>query len=214
MATALWPLEVGNSTSFSEFGSSVPNSGEGIEKVYDASWRCKVSGTESVSVAAGTFDTWRITCTRYSDSSGPSRARPREYRTWNYAPAVNHWVLEVRNYTSSRRDDKRKELVAVMPDLTMVTEDRKSLELKQDQFQRALEYNGAAIPESFTKPDQNLRVSTIPKRTFRHPDGTVCRQYEQQIVLAGGGERILRDGLSRRLGHLENTPSLTTTGEW
>ncbi len=182
--TDLWPLQAGNSRNFSEFGRSVPRKDAGLEKLYDNYWRCSVAGAERVSVASGTFDSWKISCIRYSDNSGVSRKRPREYRDWYYAPLVNHWVLETRRYVRNSEKNRRKELVAVMPDLTRVTKKRTSLNALKKQFQNALEHKGMGVAEKYTDPEQQLQVSVTPGKTLKHTDGTICRQYKQQIISA------------------------------
>ncbi|SHO48096.1 hypothetical protein [Desulfopila aestuarii] len=184
-ATGLWPLKDGNSTSFNEYGRSVAKNGGGLESTYDNYWRCSVDGAKSVSVGAGTFDSWRITCTRYSDDSGSARKRPWEYRTWYYAPDVNHWILELRDYTSKGKEDRRKELVAVMPDLTRYTRDRQVLNAMKRNFQQALEENSSGTKASYTSSKDKLTVTTTPIKTLKHTDGKVCRQYKQVIAAAG-----------------------------
>ena len=104
----LWPLEVGNKTRFDEKGRWFDELG--VESRYDSFWSCEVIGTEKVSVGAGDFDTWKITCKRYPDKFR-STSKTREYRTWYYAPIVKHWVIEDRDY-NGYRENRSKELVA------------------------------------------------------------------------------------------------------
>jgi len=181
----IWPLQVGNSTSFNEYGRTTAVSGVGPETLYDNYWRCSVDGAEQISVSAGTFASWEITCTRYSNNTGPARKHPREYRTWYYAPAVHHWVLELRDYTSKKKEDRRKELVAVMPNLTHFTSDRQTLEAIKRDFQKALEMNGSGQMSKYFNAQQGLEVITTPIKTLKHPEGQVCRQYEQRFDAAG-----------------------------
>ena len=180
--TTLWPLMTGKKTRFDEFGSWSAKDSR-ITRQYDSFWRCEVKGTEEVSVAAGDFDTWIIGCSRYSNSfSYPSRAR--EYRTWNYAPIIGHWVREVRDYNGSQ-PNRKKELVALLPDLSKFTENEEDLRQLKKQFQNALEWNKKNMPEIWAGPKNQLTVNVYPTRTFRHTDGNVCRQFAQNITLAG-----------------------------
>lgn len=183
--STLWPLALGNSASFVEYGETTGGTGISPANNYDNYYRCSVDGAEAVTVGAGTFDSWRITCIRYSDNSAAARKRPWEYRTWYYAPTINHWVLELRDFTSRSSEDKRKELVAVMPDLTGYTDSRGILLDIKRHFQDTLENSGSGKPVDYVATGENLQVTTTPVKTLRHPKGQVCRQYEQLIVANG-----------------------------
>lgn len=182
---SLWPLTNGNSTSFMEYGETTDAKGTGQAKTYDNYYRCSVDGAEAVTVGAGTFDSWRITCIRYSDNSAAARKRPWEYRSWYYAPTINHWVLELRDFTSGSSEDKRKELVAVMPDLTGYTTSSGTLLDIKRHFQDVLENSSSGKPVRYVATSENLQVTTTPVKTLRHSAGQVCRQYEQLIAANG-----------------------------
>lgn len=181
MTTTLWPLQVGNKIRFDEYGSWSDSSG--MNRSYDSYWSCKVEGTERVNVVAGEFDTWKITCKRYPNSYR-STSKTREYRTWYYAPSVNHWVLEVRDY-NGYRENRRKELAAILPDLRSFTEkDDDAVSLKK-QFQNTLEVSQKGIPNIWENQREQIFVSMTPKKLFRLENGDVCRQYYQVIGDAG-----------------------------
>jgi surface antigen len=101
-----------------------------------------------------------------------------------YAPKIGHWVREVRDYNGSK-PNRRKELVAVIPELSKVTENADDMRQLKKQFQNALEWNKKDMPEIWAGPKNQLTVNISPTRTFRHADGSVCRQFTQSITLAG-----------------------------
>jgi surface antigen len=179
--TSLWPLKVGNQSRYEEFGRWYNQ--DHIEQRYDLYWSCEVKGTEKISVAAGDFDTWKITCRRYPDKFR-STSRIREYRTWHYAPSINHWVLEIRDY-NGYKPNQRRELVAVLPDMAAFTTNEADRTSMQQTFQNTLEENkneDTAIWENF---NEQLVIGITPQRSFTHPSGNRCRQYHQIIAKEG-----------------------------
>jgi surface antigen len=177
----LWPLEVGNKTRFDEKGRWFDELG--VESRYDSFWSCGVIGTEKVSVGAGDFDTWKITCKRYPDKFR-STSKTREYRTWYYAPIVNHWVVEDRDY-NGYRENRSKELIAVLPDLQTFTADENDILSIQKQFQNALEANQIGDTNVWENFNQQLVIGVTPVKSFKHPNGGICRQYLQVLAKEG-----------------------------
>lgn len=179
--TTLWPLQPGNKTRFDEYGLWSDSSG--VERDYDSYWSCEVKGTEKISVVAGDFETWKITCKRYPNRFR-STSKTREYRTWYYAPSIDHWVLEVRDY-NGYRENRRKELAAILPDLGSYAEQDEDIVALKKQFQNTLETSKTGIPDIWENPRGQLFVSMTPKKSFRLGNGNVCRQYQQVIGTAG-----------------------------
>jgi len=178
----LWPLQPGNKTRYDEVGWW--SSSSGIERNYDSYWSCEVMGTERISVVAGDFDTWKITCRRYSDKFKANR-KTREYRTWYYAPSVNHWVLELRDY-NGYRENRRTELAAILPDLSSFTAADDEVMFIKKQFQNALETSPKGVTDIWQNPRTRLYVSLTPQQSFKLENGHFCRQYQQKI---GDGEK-------------------------
>ena len=179
--TTLWPLQPGNKTRYDENGRFFTSSG--IDRSYDSYWSCEVKGTEKISIVAGDFDTWKITCKRYPNSYRSS-SKVREYRTWYYAPAINHWVLEVRDY-NGYRENRRKELAAVLPDVSTFTGQEENVVSIKKQFQNTLESNQKEDTAMWRSSQDQLLVAITPKRIFRLGNGDVCRQYDQVFAEAG-----------------------------
>jgi hypothetical protein len=73
---ALFPLAVGKSAGWSQTGT---NNGQ----TFTNEIRCGVSGTENVTVPAGSFDTFKVECTRGSNPANPFRTS-----TYWYAPSI------------------------------------------------------------------------------------------------------------------------------
>ena len=191
---SIWPLEVGNKTRFDENGRWFDE--YGIEHRYDSFWSCEVKGTERISVGAGDFDTWKITCRRYPDKFRAT-SKTREYRTWYYAPVIKHWVKEERDYNGYRKN-RMKELVAVLPDLQTFTADENDIFSIQTQFQNALEANQVGDTNVWENFDQRLVIGVTPVKSFKHADGGICRQYLQ--VLAKDGLPYEFPGIACRNG--------------
>ncbi len=99
-ADALWPLQVGKGDRLRVVRSSIAP--DGSRQVSPArTYNCRVSGTERLSVPAGSFDTFRVQCARYSSSG----KRLIETKVWHYAPSLGHVVrYETIERKSGRRD--------------------------------------------------------------------------------------------------------------
>ena len=179
--SSLWPLQVGKKTRFDENGRWFDV--YAVEHRYDSFWSCEVKGSERVSVGAGDFDTWKITCKRFPDKFRAT-SKTREYRTWYYAPSVNHWVLEERDY-NSYRENRRKELVAILPDLQTFTAHESDILSIQKQFQNALEANKTEDTNVWENFQQQLVIGVTPVKSFKHSGGGICRQYRQILAKEG-----------------------------
>ena len=96
---ALWPLAIGKVDTF-RARRSMTSKASGEVSARNRDYDCSVETAETVAVPAGTFDTFRVTCRRYSGSG----KRLVETRTWNYAPEVGHYVRrEIKKRGSSER---------------------------------------------------------------------------------------------------------------
>ncbi|GAB5469659.1 MAG: hypothetical protein Kilf2KO_26890 [Rhodospirillales bacterium] len=90
-AGGLWPLQVGKSDRMRIARTKVEPNGVRVSQGA-RNYNCRVSNTERITVAAGSYETYRVQCNRFSNSG----KRLVETRVWHYAPAVGHFV---------RRDD-------------------------------------------------------------------------------------------------------------
>ncbi|MET4605443.1 hypothetical protein ABIB90_004938 [Bradyrhizobium sp. JR4.1] len=81
------PLQVGKSwtASSSDFNSS---NGASLKR----SVKSKITGQESITTRAGTFETYKIeTSLEMRNANDPTKKFQTEQQTW-YAPAIDHWV--------------------------------------------------------------------------------------------------------------------------
>lgn len=90
---ALWPLAVGKSVRFRVARTTIDKKDGSSTTVTRTRW-CEVAGTQTVSVPAGQYDTYRIEC----DRQWGRRDTVKQRVSWYYAPALGHYV----------RTDKKK----------------------------------------------------------------------------------------------------------
>ncbi len=122
-ARMLWPLRVGNDQRFEVTqiveakGDARPRGGK-ARSAFKHSWRCVVERTERLTVPAGTFDTYRISCFRYR----PGTTVWRQTRIYHYAPRVGHFISRRDIYAS--RPGRRIKLTKSSLDRTAVPRSR------------------------------------------------------------------------------------------
>lgn len=86
---ALWPLSVGREVEFDELRTTRLKR-LGLERQIAFRWRCEVLAARPVSVPAGDYDSYHVRCeSRRSDL--PVRL-PTQVVSWDYAPALGHYV--------------------------------------------------------------------------------------------------------------------------
>ena len=173
---SLWPLQKGKKAGFREDGQWQDIAG--VEKSYASIWSCGVAGTETVSVLAGDFDTWKIDCKRYSVNRFGAASRVKEVKTWYFSPDIGHPVLTTSRYTYDR-PSKRRELMAVLPpDGELPPAARTKMVLS---LQKSLESNKSGKPLHWELAGQGLSGKTEPRDTFQLKNGAFCRRYVQEV---------------------------------
>jgi hypothetical protein len=100
----LWPLKPGTEARFSVSATTMGSSASSQE-IFEL-WHCKVRSSTRITVPAGSFDTLPILCTVFRQPSGPKRTV-----TWNYAPAVGHFVRRAEAVADQK--EKPVDLLAV-----------------------------------------------------------------------------------------------------
>ncbi len=175
----LWPLKIGNRASYTETGTWTDKR-DGSQHFYSNNWSCEVAGTERVAVAAGEFDTWKITCTRSSVSGPSALSRPKEIKIWYYAPEIGHYVLVTSNYLYDK-SSRRQELLAVLPPKEVFpAQARRKMD---ESFQEAMEHRVSGAPALWSLSNAASGGIT-PYGTFKLEDGTYCRRYVQELNLS------------------------------
>ena len=95
----LWPLAIGKLDNF-RVKRNLTDKASGKETTSFRNFDCSVETAETITVPAGSFDTYRIACRRYNSRG----SRLVETLTWNYAPEVGHYVRrESENHGSGKR---------------------------------------------------------------------------------------------------------------
>ena len=154
----LWPLATGKEQSFEVKQTITSNDGL-TSNEFNQSWRCVVEGTEKVTVPAGTFDTYRISCFRYV----PGTSFWRQTRTFNYAPAIGHYVVREDTYVSF--PNRRRELVSAGFNSTaLAAADQTTLVAT---FQAAMTNNKDGTGSPWRSADGKLTAMLTPTRTYR-----------------------------------------------
>ena len=180
----IWPLAVGKSSKFAtnvEFKSK--NSGR--EGKFRQLWSCLVDGTERVRVLAGTFDTYRVSCTRKSRSVTSGKTYYRQTVVYHYAPEIGHHV----RYESRTKGKPpyARELIAVRPDIRFLSD--KTAKNIRHTFQDALENYQNDKSTNWSDKKIGVKTSTTPVQTFQTADGKFCRNYKQ-VVNQGDSDRL------------------------
>lgn len=185
----LWPLIVGKDENFT-FRQVIDRKNAGLTAArkrvgeWNLTWRCTVDQTEIVKVAAGVFDTYRISCFRYRADTGEWR----QTRTYYYAPEIGHYILRQDEFAS--RPSRRIELVSFGFDSTqMAKADQISL---NQTLQKALSRNADGVGTEWTSADGFLTATLTPIRTYRDKSGLECRKYTSTYDLGGRGRTNVR----------------------
>jgi len=193
-ADALWPNIFGEEIYFATHTRMRAANRPDQETNFIEKWRCMLTGTETVSVAAGTFDSLRIVCRLLNQS-----ARLPKEQVWFFAPEVGHYVRRDDLYGSSELN-KRTELVAIRPGTTgWPPAARAGLGWAR---QHSLEALASGEITDWQSSGVDARVSIKPAAKFRRDDGTYCRNFV---------EALTKDSIKR------NYPGLAcrqSTGDW
>ncbi len=169
-ADALWPLEIGKEVNFAAT-SEVEHLPPGANGGSAQSWRCRVDGVDKITVAAGTFDTFRIVC--------QGATAPPLTRVWYYAPRIGYYV---------RRDDtddakaltRRIELVAMrLEGRGWPPAARAGLSWA---FQHALETQSSGETVEWQSTGVDTQVTIRPTAALISNQSSYCRTFEQTIV--------------------------------
>ncbi|MFQ5959399.1 MAG: peptidoglycan-binding protein [Alphaproteobacteria bacterium] len=170
----LWPLEVGKVVTFSVRTKTSPVRRRDTRSVSSQNWRCRVDGTDTVTVAAGTFATYRVACR----SSPPPPSLSAE-RVWYYAPSIRHYVRRDETKATSKLP-QRVELVAVrLKGEGWPPAARAGLGWA---FQHALETQSMGDSVEWQSSGVDTKVTITPTASLRSDDPSYCRTFEQTIL--------------------------------
>ena len=176
----LWPLIDGNRAVF-EGRATLENERADTVTVSARRYVCAVDGTWTVTVAAGTFETFQIRCLRLSTPE----ARRTSVRTlrWYYAPALGHYVL--------RTIENQRGRVLRRVELAAVRRSHDSLAAAQraaiaDLRTTALTTLRSGETGDWADPAGAASARVAMQSTFQTDTGTVCRRYVETVRTAAG----------------------------
>lgn len=172
----LWPLSIGKGDKYISNASYITIQ-TGQAKDFRQIWECEVEGSERVTILAGNFDTYRVTCERYSDAG-----KRYQTRTWFYAPEIQSYVLRRDFYFSSKKE-RFRELTAIRPSLTDL--ERKIRNSIVRSWQDALENSRSGEMVSWSNKAGTIKAEVVPLSTFKAENGQYCRTYRQYLTLDG-----------------------------
>ncbi len=201
-ADEIWPLQVGKTVSFSAKPIIAQASVDTDAQPAGQLWQCGVGGAEQVAVAAGRFDTIRITCQTAEPFAGQAVER-----TWFYAPELRHYVRLDERYAASRPVES-VELVAIRlegvdwPPAARAGLDRAlQAALETTPKGKRIEWKSSAVETRVTiSPTAERRDAPSYCRTFvqkvRESDGETriypglaCREVSGEWVIPGAAPR-------------------------
>ena len=173
-----WPLRVGATAAYTVKSGLADEGGAGDH------WRCAVESRESIAVAAGTFDSYKIACRLDGEPLATAQSR-----TWYYAPAVGHYVRYIDDASTASNDVTRtrsRDLVAVSPGASgWPSEARTGLEWA---VSHALDSDGRSV---------SWQSSAIAARFVIEPGGRVdaghpgqCRRFSETRIAADAVKRL------------------------
>lgn len=165
----IWPLEYGKHVRVSTRSANIdPVTGDVNE--YDQWLTCTVPETATVTVAAGTFDTYVIKCSRYY------RQWWMQTTKWWYAPEIGFYVKRDRSWNSGQ--DHSEELLTFGPAPAKIPQAQQ--DILASTVQTALENNTSGDAE--TARLGSLEIAVTPLQTVQTDKGVWCRTYRQELT--------------------------------
>ncbi len=183
----LWPLSVGASDYFVGRSES-RRKGRDQKSQSIRAYDCEVDGTRTLSLAIGTFDTYRVVCRRYTRG----RSLSRVYH-WYYAPAIGHYV---------QKDTFKRhgEMTSSMKLTSVLRADRGLTEaaraIRNELLTEALEKLPSGTVRDWQDPVSKIGVAVTVAGTFKTGSGAFCRRYRQEITL--GSQTRVDPGIACR----------------
>lgn len=159
----LWPLVAGNNIHFTvsqRLTRKIHNS----EVAYHDEWECQVDGTERITIALGSFDTFTLRCKRYWRGSNIGEI------VWYYAPALGRVVK--RNWTDAKEPD---ELIAMGSGPLSPLAEKVATKVRQHGLE-ALPSGAKAVGRA-----AGIKTTVQPKATFTTTTGEYCRDFLQTV---------------------------------
>ena len=145
--------------------------------MWDYQWQCRVNGTETVTVPAGTFDTFVLACYRFNGGGSYVRLT----RTFYYAPSIGYFVKRKDQYATGL--PRVVSLVSAGFNSNVLPR-AESVDLVRTLFS-TLDTRRDGTATTWTRPDGSLAVTLKPTQTFSAGDGRTCRVYQSTYHYSG-----------------------------
>lgn len=175
-STILWPLSVGKSARFG-VSQTVIEKTNGVVEETNRRWECLVKGTERISVPAGNFDTYVVSCDRYSTGGNDWVGR----HTYYFSPDVRHYIKLTRDYAN--RPSKSEQLVRYGFNSEFLAEKEQD-EVKNLLFQ-ILDKGEQGLSRNWSSPTGHISMMLIPYQHFTSATGQQCREYKSVFNVGG-----------------------------
>lgn len=192
-STILWPLSVGQSARFG-VSQTVIDKTNGFSEETNRRWECRVKGTERIAVPAGNFDTYVVSCDRYSIGGNEWRGR----HTYYFSPDVRHYVKLTRDYAN--RPSTSEQLVRYGFNSEFLAE-KEQAEAKNLLFQ-ILDKEEQGVSRNWASPTGHISMMLIPYQHFTSTTGQQCREYKSVFNVGG------------RVSHHNRKACRTPDGSW
>lgn len=189
----LWPLTIGAFGRF-DITQTVVDAQGGVPETLARRWECSVEGTEKVFVPAGEFNTYIVSCNRYTADGSDWRGR----HTYYYSPDIRHFVKLEKNYAG--RSSKTEQLKSYGFNSQYLPEQEQS-ELKK-LLNRTLSEGKSGISQSWTNGGGTISAMLIPYQSYRGANGEQCREYKSLYNVEG------------RVYHHTRKACQTANGSW
>lgn len=171
----LWPLRIGNSGKFSTKQTITRKNGT-LEET-ERMWECQVDGLKEITVPAGHFDTYVISCNRHSATDGKWRGR----MTYYYSPEIRQYVKLIKEYPSrpyaveqlSRSGFNSKYLIE---------KDQNTL---QKTLNKTLESGASGVARNWKSSSGKISALLIPYQGYTEAEGQQCREYRSVYIVMG-----------------------------
>lgn len=178
-ADVLWPLSPGFEVRYS-ISATIMDTSPNPEKLFEL-WHCRVRSATRITVPAGSFDTLPIICDVFRQPAGPKRTI-----TWNYAPAIGHFIR--RSEAADEQKGTPVELVAVeLGGRDWPAAARAGLDwafqhaLEDEASGRSVEWESSALPG-------HIEIETLAEVDYSGEDQ--CRRFAATRFDAEGMKRI------------------------
>lgn len=172
----LWPLTIGGFGQF-DITQTIVEAQGGPPETLTRRWECSVNGTEKVSVPAGEFDTYIVSCNRYSANGNDWRGR----HTYYYSPDIRHYVKLEKTYASGSARIEQLESYGFNSQYLSAQEQS---ELKK-LLNRTLADGKSGISQSWTNGSGTISAMLIPYQSYKDANGRPCREYKSLYNVEG-----------------------------